>query len=265
MASCKPPISRLAHPDFNSKFPNQFRNSGLIRRPARSGLPYSLCEGGLFFRYAEQLFHHRLLVSKQGINLGIAPPGPLVGLGIIDGILQGQRIWIWMMITLDHMQFLAMRVAKRIEPALVIQSDCVDDKIIALPPANGIAHPSGFEVLGVTPSVGPDLAPHALVLEEHKNAVRSLHDLKRLGPDQNSRDTGRIAVQDGIVRLDGCLRAVAGLRDIVPSLGPGSHIRGFCARATIKSLIWNSPNEEFIHAGQVVSRKRDRFLVGRRR
>src|ERR1700737_5057284 len=29
MASCKPPIWRLACPDFNPKFPNQLRNSGL--------------------------------------------------------------------------------------------------------------------------------------------------------------------------------------------------------------------------------------------
>src|ERR1700682_1563754 len=29
MASCKPPIWRLAYPDFNPKFPNQIRNSGL--------------------------------------------------------------------------------------------------------------------------------------------------------------------------------------------------------------------------------------------
>src|SRR6202035_2728401 len=30
MAFCKPPIRRLAYPEFNRKFPNEIRNSGLV-------------------------------------------------------------------------------------------------------------------------------------------------------------------------------------------------------------------------------------------
>src|ERR1700682_2004422 len=33
MATCEPPIGRLAYPDFNSKFPNQLRNSSSTYAP----------------------------------------------------------------------------------------------------------------------------------------------------------------------------------------------------------------------------------------
>src|SRR6266699_994210 len=136
-----------------------------------------------------------------------------------------------------------MVMAKRIEPALVIQSDRVNDKSISIPLADGIAHPRWFQLFGMAPAIGPDLAPDALVLKEHERAVRGLHDLKRLGPDQNSRDTGRIAVQNRIITFRGGFRAIARLRRVVPRLGPGSHRRWSCARTAVKALIGNSPDE----------------------
>src|ERR1700687_4074271 len=126
-----------------------------------------------------------------------------------------------------------MGMAVRIEPTLVIQPDRIDDKSISFPLADGIAHPCRFQIFGMTPSVGPDLPPDALVLEEHENAVRSLNDFKWLGPDQNSRDAGRIAVQNRVITFNGGFRAVARLRGIVPRLRPGRHRRRSCTRATI--------------------------------
>ena len=61
----------------------------LIDGPACGGFPDSLRKGVLFFLYAEKLFHHCLLVAKQGINLGVALPTCCVGLRVIDGELQG--------------------------------------------------------------------------------------------------------------------------------------------------------------------------------
>src|ERR1700675_2496642 len=142
-----------------------------------------------------------------------------------------------------------MGMAKRIEPALIIQSDRVNDKSISIPFADGIAHPGGFQLFGMTPAIGPDLAPDALVLEEHEHAVGGLYDLKWLGPDENSRNTGRSAVQNRIVTIGSGFRAIARLGCIVPRLGPGSHGRGSCARTAVKALARNSPDEEFIHAG----------------
>src|ERR1700730_4783108 len=47
MASCKPPIWRLAYPDFNPKFPNQLRNLGLVGQALLSVLEVAprLCWG----------------------------------------------------------------------------------------------------------------------------------------------------------------------------------------------------------------------------
>src|SRR6266853_579672 len=135
--------------------------SGLIDRPACGGFSDSLRKGVLFFLYAKKLFHHCLLVAKQGINLCVALPTCCVGLRVIDGELQGQRICVGAPVTLDQVQFLAVGMSIGIEPTLVVQTDCVDDKSIAFPLADGIAHPSGLEVLGMTPPVGPDLPPHA--------------------------------------------------------------------------------------------------------
>src|ERR1700726_4422128 len=38
MAWRKPPIGRLAYPEFNPKFPNQLRNSGLVLNPRPSSV-----------------------------------------------------------------------------------------------------------------------------------------------------------------------------------------------------------------------------------
>src|ERR1700736_515630 len=105
----------------------------------------------------------------------------------------------------------------------------------------------------MTPAIDPNLSPHAFVLKEHKNAVGSLYDFKGLRPDENSRNSGRIAAQNRIVTFRGCFRAVAWLRGVVFGLGPGSHIRRSCAGAAVETLIWNCLNEELIYAGQVVS------------
>src|SRR6267154_3960851 len=236
----------------------------LIDGPARGGFSDSLRKGFLFFRYAEEFLHYRFLVSKQGIDLGVALPTCRVGFGIFDGELQSQRIRVRTPVTLYQVQLLAVGMPISIEPALVIQSDRVDDKSISLPLANGIAHPGGFRVLGMTPPVGPDLAPDALVFEEHENAVGSLHNLKWLGPVKNSRDTGRIAAQDRVSRIHTSFRAVSRLRGVVLRLGPRRHRRRICARSIVDALTGNSPTEEFIHAGQVVCGGLARFLGLRR-
>src|SRR5579864_1326650 len=147
------------------------------------------------------------------------------------------------------MCFLAVRVTKRIQPALIIQSNGVNDKIIALPLADGVAHPGGLEILGMTPAIDPDLPPYALVLKKHEDPVRCLHDLKWLGPDQNSRNAGGIAVQNRIITVHGSFRTVAGHGLVVAGLGPRCHIRGLRAGTAVKTLIRNSPDEEFIDAG----------------
>src|ERR1700730_4088161 len=110
--------------------------------PTRCRFPDSLCEGVLFVRYAEELFHHCLLVSKQSVDFRVALPTCCVGLRVIDGELHGERIWVRAPVTLDQMQFLAMGMSISVEPALVVQTDCVNDKSISFPCANGIAHPS---------------------------------------------------------------------------------------------------------------------------
>src|SRR5580704_10434942 len=118
-----------------------------------------------------------------------------------------------------------MGMSKRIEPTLVVQTDGVNNKSISFPFANGIAHPRRLEVLGMAPPVGPDLAPHALVFEEHENAFGSLHDLKWLRPVKNSRDTGRIAAQDRVGRVHTGFRTVSWLRGVVLCLSPWRHRR----------------------------------------
>ena len=61
----------------------------LIDGPACGGFSDSLRKGVLLFLYAKKLFHHCLLVAKQGINLCVALPTCCVGLRVIDGELQG--------------------------------------------------------------------------------------------------------------------------------------------------------------------------------
>src|SRR5579872_6574409 len=116
------------------------------------------------------------------------------------------------------MDLIAVRIAVKIEPALVVQPDGVHDERVAIPLAGGISHPGAGEVLRMAAPVGPDLAPLVFALKKHESPLGRLKNFKGLGEKQNARNSRGIALENRIVSAGLRLGAVPGLGRVVARL-----------------------------------------------
>src|SRR5215472_17653407 len=108
-----------------------------------------------------------------------------------------------------------MRVAVKVKPAFIIESDTIDNKSVPVPMTDRIAHPGRFRILGMRSAVGPDLPKSMLAFKEHKHPVGSLHDLVRLREKEDAGDPRGIALKNRIISARLSLRPIARLRRVV--------------------------------------------------
>src|SRR5215813_2480406 len=81
---------------------------------------------------------------------------------------------------LNQMQLLAVKVSGTVEPCFVVEVDVVDDERVAFPAAARVAHPPVDVAWRMLRPVGVDGACGMHVLEQHRDHVRCLKDLKRI-------------------------------------------------------------------------------------
>src|SRR2546427_536625 len=118
--------------------------------------------------------------------------------GIIDSNLVDQRSHVLSRPAFDGVKLFRMRVAAKIEPELVIESDRVDHQRVAFPSPDRMSIPRRVRILWMLPAIHEDLAVAVNVaLEQEEDVRRSLNDPPRIGRD--SRDSRRQAVRLGIV------------------------------------------------------------------
>src|SRR5437764_1230339 len=82
--------------------------------------------------------------------------------------------------TLNEVQLIAVRVADRVEPRLVVEVDRVDDERVAFPMADRIAEPRR-DAVSVRTAVDRNHREPRVLLEEEREVLVALHDLHRLG------------------------------------------------------------------------------------
>ena len=73
---------------------------------------------------------------------------------------------------LDDVQGVAVRVARIIEPGLLVIADRIDDQRIALPSADGVSEPGGLRIARQRATVGGDLPERVIALEQHHDQRR---------------------------------------------------------------------------------------------
>src|SRR5882762_9355630 len=88
-----------------------------------------------------------------------------------------------------------MRMARRVEPGLVVQADGVHYERLPIPSANGVSHPCGIEIGGMPSSIGPDLTLRVACFEQHENPARSLEDFERTCMVHQPRNAKRSAAR----------------------------------------------------------------------
>src|SRR4029077_10457920 len=130
-----------------------------------------------------------------------AYPGAGIRLGVIHDDLQFQCVAIQSPVAFRQVHLLATRISIGIDPWLVIESDRVDHKRVALPLAHRIAEPTRIWIFWQGSSIGPNGAPKVKFFEEHENSSRNLNDLKRVGENERFRNTLRFAAQRRIIFL----------------------------------------------------------------
>src|ERR1700692_3883515 len=67
-----------------------------------------------------------------------------------------------------------------IDYGLIVESDGLDDKGVAFPPAHGIPEVRGIRVFRKCATIHPDFTECVRIFEEHKDSLRSLHNLNGL-------------------------------------------------------------------------------------
>src|SRR5260370_25003211 len=72
-----------------------------------------------------------------------------------------------------------------VERGLVVESCCIHDERVPLPPPNRISHPRGDQVLGMFPPVGVNLPYQVLKFVVNQHSARQRNDFEpmRLRPD----------------------------------------------------------------------------------
>src|SRR4051812_46731048 len=83
-----------------------------------------------------------------------------------------------------------MRQALAVEPGFIIEADRINDKRVAVPFCNGIAHPQRFEILRMASAVKKELAITMDVpFVKNDDERECLNEF--LGKRRNPRDAGR--------------------------------------------------------------------------
>src|SRR5579859_837619 len=123
-------------------------------------------------------------------------------------------------------QSVRVRLAAITEPSLIVEPYSIDDQRIALPMANGVAHPTRFGILHMSAAIGKDLANVVAVFEKHEHSSRSVNKFHWIKEQINSWHAGRKALKVGIVRIyRGSFRS-SGMVGLESFLAPGRKRQG---------------------------------------
>src|ERR1700722_7609583 len=90
------------------------------------------------------LLAHALPIQTQvrpQLEAGLYRPGLAVRLWILNRNVVAQRFMIDAPHPLDDVQRVAVRMAGAVEPGFIVKSDGVADQRVAIPLADGVAHP----------------------------------------------------------------------------------------------------------------------------
>src|SRR5262245_9399956 len=91
-------------------------------------------------------------------------------------------------VALDHVQSLGVRMTHAIEPALVIETDCIDNKRVPFPPAFRVTHPSRLRIFHGLTIIKKDLSEHSALFIQDQDQLWGLDNLVR---NRNGYDAGR--------------------------------------------------------------------------
>src|SRR5262245_4352758 len=111
-------------------------SSFLSRRPCRR-LADSPRKFLFFRRHTEGL--RNLHARPQFDQPRLGNPGLRIGFRIVDGEIELDGVAIDATITLDGSHFIAVRLALRAEPGLLVESARFDHQRVAFPPAHGVS------------------------------------------------------------------------------------------------------------------------------
>src|SRR5579863_2979098 len=125
---------------------------------------------------------------------------------------------------LDDVQSIGVRLAAVTEPRLIVEPRSIDDQRVALPMANGIAHPARFRVLQMAAPIGKNLANVVAVFKKHEHTAGSVNNFHWVKEQINSRHTGRKALKIGVIgiyRRSARSGGVVGLESFLAPSGQG--------------------------------------------
>src|SRR5262245_12453974 len=121
-------------------------------------------------------------------------PRPREHARILDGHFICDVVAIEWREALDQVQLLAVKISGAVEPRLVVEVDDVDDERVAFPSPARVAHPPVDVAWRMLRPVGVDRARRMHVLEQHRDAIGCLKDLKWVRHVHDSRDARQIAL-----------------------------------------------------------------------
>ena len=92
-------------------------------------------------------------------------------------------------VAFDHMKLIAVRNSLAVQPGLVIETDRVHNKSVAVPLCNRVSHPQRIKIFGVPATVQKELpiAMHISFIENDDERGRLNKFLRKW---RNTRDTG---------------------------------------------------------------------------
>ena len=159
-----------------------------------------------------------------------------VGLRIVNGHVNVHVSEVDAMVSLGDAQGVGMRMPREIDvPHLIVDARGGDDKVVAFPLADRVAHPTGlgeiFGVFGKLAAVGEDLPAQGIHFEKDQGLVAGVHDFKRIRQRAGLGNALRHAARFGIV-TERCRAAL-----IENFLRPGQHLRNASATPTASGRI----------------------------
>src|SRR6516165_10910513 len=104
-------------------------------------------------------------------------PGFGIGFGIVDGDLKVHVAIVFAVEALDHAQRVGRRAAQLIQPRLAVETAGLDNQGVAVPSADGIAHPRRVQIALELAAIKEDLPPQIERFIKDRNEFRRLDDL----------------------------------------------------------------------------------------
>ena len=133
----------------------------LFRLPRLDGRPVQIVAGT--GNLAELPLGPKLVVERRLPRLGQRHR-------VFHGDVQLEVIAIHAAEPFGHLQLLAVRMAKTVEPRLVVEANRFHDEVIALPSADRVAHPKRVELVGHQFAAVREHAPDRVVVLVHAAA-----------------------------------------------------------------------------------------------